>query len=297
MSRAASPSGSETGMRAERTDAGDAVRLPRQGAPPLDYPSRSSLDFLRVELVHSIKAPSPSKSPRVHPWHEITYVCSGEYMARTAALDRTGRVGEVFFYPQGMPHRTGGFPRTNAELLCLNWLDPELRTDALPPWRFDLSGRLRLLLDWMWQLCPATAMGQRPAMSPAAHDLANSLLHAFLAEYASGSAATESGMVQRVHHYALHSFSASVSLQHLAQVASMNKHAFVRKFHRQTGLTPMAYVRRMRVEKAVHLLRATRLPLKTIAAQVGAANEFLLSRWIRRATGKTASEHRLSRVL
>jgi AraC-like DNA-binding protein len=290
-SRAHPPAGDDPAVRT------DVAAPPPDAAASREYPARASLDFLRVELVHSTKPISTSKPARVHPWHEITYVCSGEYMVKTATLERTGHVGEVFFYPRGTPHRTGGFPQTHAELLCLNWQDPGLQPDALPLWRFDLGGRLRLLLDWMWELCPPANSGERPALSPSAHDLANSLLHAFLAEYASGSAAVRSGMVQRVHHYALHSFGSPIALRHLAQVAGMNKHAFVRKFRRTAGMTPMAYVRRMRVERAVHLLRTTRLPLKVVAAQVGAANEFLLSRWIRRETGRTAREHRMPPAL
>jgi transcriptional regulator GlxA family with amidase domain len=78
----------------------------------------------------------------------------------------------------------------------------------------------------------------------------------------------------------------------LADRASMSARTFARHVRRATGLSPIAFLQRIRVERAVELLETTRLPFETIAAMVGYAEPSTLRAVIRRELGARPSEVR-----
>ncbi|HHN46497.1 MAG TPA: AraC family transcriptional regulator [Planctomycetes bacterium] len=73
-----------------------------------------------------------------------------------------------------------------------------------------------------------------------------------------------------------------ITLDALARVVGLSKYHFVRKYRQATGLTPLAHIRRVRLEAARSLLLTTDLPLKAVAQRVGMANEYHLSRLLRK---------------
>ena len=81
--------------------------------------------------------------------------------------------------------------------------------------------------------------------------------------------------------------------QHLADdfdVATLARHAgtsprtLARRLAAAVGLSPIAFIQRLRVEAAVQLLRTTRLSLQEIGGRVGYADASALRRLIRRET-------------
>ncbi|WP_236515249.1 helix-turn-helix transcriptional regulator [Sandaracinus amylolyticus] len=78
-----------------------------------------------------------------------------------------------------------------------------------------------------------------------------------------------------------------ISLEELARLAGVSRFHFTRQFKRATGETPMAYVRRLRVERAKELLLATDMSLADIAAHVGFADQSHFTRVFRSIVGTT----------
>jgi AraC-like DNA-binding protein len=81
-------------------------------------------------------------------------------------------------------------------------------------------------------------------------------------------------------------------LSDLAQVAALSRSSFAAAFQRRFGLTPMAYVRRVRVETARHELLNLGLPVKAVAQRNGFANVHHFTRVFTRLTGFTPAHHR-----
>ncbi len=77
----------------------------------------------------------------------------------------------------------------------------------------------------------------------------------------------------------------TVCLNDLAHVAGQNRFSFLRGFKARTGLTPMRYVMRSRVEAAAFLLASQRLSLDEIAVQLKFADGFHLGKAFRRWKG------------
>lgn len=83
-----------------------------------------------------------------------------------------------------------------------------------------------------------------------------------------------------------------VSVGDVAAAVGMSARTFARRVERATGLSPVRFLRRLRVETAVDLLATTRLPVEDIARRVGYADPTTLRRVLRRETGRGPRDHR-----
>jgi transcriptional regulator GlxA family with amidase domain len=78
----------------------------------------------------------------------------------------------------------------------------------------------------------------------------------------------------------------------LAKIAGLSRAAFARRFAAEVGSPPLTYLARLRIERAAALLATTEVKLAEIAALVGYATEFALSRAFRRKLGAPPGEYR-----
>jgi transcriptional regulator GlxA family with amidase domain len=83
-----------------------------------------------------------------------------------------------------------------------------------------------------------------------------------------------------------------LSVAGLADRAAMSSRTFARHVRSATGLSPIAFLQRIRVERAVELLETTRLSFEQIAAEVGYSEPSTLRAIIRRELGLRPSEVR-----
>lgn len=83
-----------------------------------------------------------------------------------------------------------------------------------------------------------------------------------------------------------------ISIPALASALHLTTRTMARRFDAALGLTPLQFVQRLRIEQALHLLRATTHSFDKIAAQVGYADANALRRLLMREAGATPSELR-----
>jgi len=83
-----------------------------------------------------------------------------------------------------------------------------------------------------------------------------------------------------------------LSLDDLASEAAMSRFHFVRAFTRATGKSPLQYVIHERMELAKLLLKTTRLPVASVAADIGYDDVSRFGRHFRRHTGVTPAAFR-----
>jgi AraC-like DNA-binding protein len=81
-------------------------------------------------------------------------------------------------------------------------------------------------------------------------------------------------------------FDTAVSLEELAQAASMDRFALLRAFSRELGLTPHAYQVQLRVARASRLI-AEHVPLADVALAVGYSEQSALQRTFKQLVGVT----------
>lgn len=110
-----------------------------------------------------------------------------------------------------------------------------------------------------------------PALRVTASDTGLAIVHAML-----GDRATE-----------------NVGLDDLARAAGLSRFHLIRSFRRRYGVTPFAYQRGLRIERACAVLRAGR-PIADAAADAGFADQSHLGRSFRAVMGATPGEYRAS---
>jgi transcriptional regulator GlxA family with amidase domain len=92
--------------------------------------------------------------------------------------------------------------------------------------------------------------------------------------------------VARAQAWACAHLASDFSVEDLAAAVALSPRTFARRVERVTGLSPVRFLRRLRVERAVELLETTRLPFEEIARQVGYAEPTTLRRALRHDLGR-----------
>jgi AraC family transcriptional regulator, alkane utilization regulator len=75
----------------------------------------------------------------------------------------------------------------------------------------------------------------------------------------------------------------------LAAAAHLSRTAFARRFAEATGVAPLTYLTRHRMQLATRLLQTSNLTVAEVAARVGFGSTAAFSRAYRRATGQAPS--------
>lgn len=83
-----------------------------------------------------------------------------------------------------------------------------------------------------------------------------------------------------------------ISLNELSDAANLSRSYLCNLFKTHTGLPPGEYLRRLRMEKASHLLATTLLSIKQIIAMVGYSDRATFLRHFRRYFDSVPSEYR-----
>ncbi|WP_168160009.1 helix-turn-helix domain-containing protein [Steroidobacter denitrificans] len=81
-------------------------------------------------------------------------------------------------------------------------------------------------------------------------------------------------------------------LEEMARIANLSPYHFLRTFKKLTGLAPMRYFIRMRLQHACSLLETTQMPIKQISFTVGYADPQYFSRSFHQSFGMTPHAYR-----
>jgi AraC-like DNA-binding protein len=212
-----------------------------------------------------------------HPWHELV-VCEGVgYAVEIDGVWHEARPGMVFYHPPGSPHRAR--VRRGAVLLLVQW--SEAGDGARRPRRpDDPRGRLASLATWL--------LDDRAEHHGRTTRLGRHLLAALAAllDEEPTVLPAETQAVRVVLRHLRYHYGEALDLAGLARLVHLSPWHLLRRFKAETGQTPMACLRRIRLEAAADLLRASR-PFAHALAASGYGNARALARALRRATGHT----------
>lgn len=209
-----------------------------------------------------------SHTAHTHPFLQIMVIAAGRL--RVQADDRVFlvRAGEVVAYPAGCRHAETAESACDFVYLGCSGLDLPLGVTT------DRDGRLRRLAAW---LAEDHATGAPSALP---------LLSALIACLERGADGGEPDFVRSVRALMLDRLAQPLGLADLARAAAMAPAHLGRRFKAATGRTPMAELRRLRLEAARDLVIGTALPLKAIADRCGFCDEHHLSRLFLAAFGR-----------
>jgi transcriptional regulator GlxA family with amidase domain len=103
---------------------------------------------------------------------------------------------------------------------------------------------------------------------------------------------TDDAIVRRAETWARAHLADGFDIATLARRAGASPRTLARRLEAALGLSPIAFVQRLRVETAAQLLETSRLSVAEISARVGYEDADTLARLLRRDTGQSARELR-----
>lgn len=109
---------------------------------------------------------------------------------------------------------------------------------------------------------------------------------------AMGQLAGQDPNVARAERWARSELERGVTVEALAAAAGLSTRTFARRVASATGLSPVQFIRRLRVERAVELLETTTLSVEVIANRVGYSEPTTLRRLLKREAGARPRELR-----
>lgn len=100
-------------------------------------------------------------------------------------------------------------------------------------------------------------------------------------------------LYQQVVHYLSTQYTHPVSIEAMAETLGYNRAYLSRVFKRQTGLSPVTFLLRLRLDKARHMLRERpELTIEQIAASVGIQDALYFSKQFRHIHGQSPTSYR-----
>jgi len=98
--------------------------------------------------------------------------------------------------------------------------------------------------------------------------------------------------IKRVLGYIEANLEAKITVDHLAEFARLSRSHLCYLFKVETGVAPIQYIKRVRIERARDLLEQTNLSIKEIRSKVGLVDRSHFTRGFKEAFGVTPSEYR-----
>jgi len=121
--------------------------------------------------------------------------------------------------------------------------------------------------------------------------LLHQLVLLLLEMHEAGSAASEQrGMAQSIAYIEQH-YASKITREHLSGIAGVSEAHYSVLFKRLAGCSPSEYISRLRIHRAIELLKAPGGMLRDIAQKVGYKDEFYLSRRFKQQTGRSPSSY------
>jgi transcriptional regulator GlxA family with amidase domain len=87
-------------------------------------------------------------------------------------------------------------------------------------------------------------------------------------------------------------YSAVTPVAAMMSIAGLPERSFVRRFSKATGMSPLEYVHRLRIEEAKQMLETTDASIEAVAAEVGYQDPSFFGRLFRRRVGLTPAQYR-----
>lgn len=207
-----------------------------------------------------------------HGVHELIIVLGGKMLLETADRTVHAEAGDLLFYRAGCAHRETSDRKEPVNTLFLSFKADEARTKALDLRIHDADGRVRQMAGWLVRDHEAGCAAEQ--LAP--------LLDAVLIEVKRLCSSPPDPWLAEIRRHMQRYHALPLYLDDLARRMGMSKFAFVRKFKRLNGRTPMQELQSIRLNQARAMMLVSNQPVKAIAAAVGLNDEYQLSKLFRR---------------
>ncbi|MHB9035784.1 MAG: helix-turn-helix domain-containing protein [Armatimonadota bacterium] len=289
----------------------------RQGAEKIAW-TRAEV-FPHARFPFGIRSDNPQTPDQLHKhkgFWELVVVYKGEGIHFTETEEYPIRAGDVFVIRGEQPH---GYKDTRRLFLKNICFDPNhilVQVDhikKLPGYHvlFELEPKYRRAhkFESRLQLSPEETSHMMSVISLIESEMSSELTgyeYAVIAIFMQAVVylcrrysriTRKSGrnlmqMASVISHIENH-YAEQIELRHLEEIAHMSSSTLLRRFKESTGYTPIEYLVRVRISKAVELLRCGETSITSIAFAVGFLDSNYFSRQFKRIMKMSPSEYQL----
>ncbi|MHC4887146.1 MAG: helix-turn-helix domain-containing protein [Planctomycetota bacterium] len=214
--------------------------------------------------------------PLTHPHHEMLVFLSGTHWSHVNGVEYTCRAGDVLLFRPGILHEERIREKGGADWICLGFEMDDL-LEGVEVRSHDRSGRVRLMAEW--------ASKEHLQALPHSQNLANTFLAGLLLDLQASQEAPLPALIEETRRYVRAQMSSRICVDALAKRARLSPYHFIREYKRLSGLSPMADVRRLRLERARELVTQSNHPLKAIGPLTGLGEPAAFSRLFKKHYG------------
>jgi AraC-like DNA-binding protein len=254
---------------------------------------------LGIETV-AYRGPLEHMPTHAHATFQLTLYDGGPRRFRVGRQDRAGAPRTSIIIQAGEPHSSD--PVGDPVLGLRTFYLPEsfVIEVAASLWRGHGTVFFRepLIHDAPTVAALKVAHGALDAREPAAEEKACTAIERLVRRCAAPigparSLAAADARVARIREMLADRAAENVTLEELAAAAGLSRFHLIRAFRRKYGVTPFAYQRNLRIERARAVLRTGR-SIAVAAAEAGFADQSHLGRSFRAVMGSTPGEYRAS---
>ncbi|WP_284645148.1 helix-turn-helix domain-containing protein [Paenibacillus silviterrae] len=243
-----------------------------------------SLHLWPVRLGKNLTKPNYLAGPKTIDYYSLHLIQAGtihmQYKEQTIALEK----GDLFCLWPGTPfsYRPAD-PRTVVEMTWVAFAGAQAPvllellgiTENLPFARGALSSSTEMILQQLWRAAAQDKTTQLSVLS-LIYQLFDQLHGNLLA--ATSIHSRQKHWVQRSIEYMDAHYSEPISVSHVASQVGIHRTYFTKVFTEQVGLSPVQYLIKLKMEKAMRLLKETTLTVTEIAFSLSYSDSASFSR-------------------
>ncbi|SFA81721.1 AraC-type DNA-binding protein [Cohnella sp. OV330] len=233
---------------------------------------------------------------------EIFLILEGEGEFRVDGRRYRGKAGNLLMYNRGIWHEERS---TSDKFAAVYVAYSGLRLQGMPA--DFLSGSAQAaMLELHEHFLPIKKLfvemiEEWNSPLPESADVANGLLRALtgrlvrLLHYTAEDLVKKRPHKETVHlarRYMEENYPFDVTLETLANLTYTNPYHFIHVFKAETGMSPIQYLIRYRIEVAKQYLESTRLPMAEIAEKVGYKSDTYFQNLFKKTTGMSPGQYR-----
>jgi transcriptional regulator GlxA family with amidase domain len=246
--------------------------------PGLDAPRPAEIDAL---LASDTAARARRYAQRAHARGALVLAsCTSAFLLARAGLLDGGSATTSWYLA---PHFRGCFPAVDLQEDAMVVRSGRVVTAGAALSHVDL-------MLWLVRHVAGPSLGDRCARFLVIDDRPSQARYVAL-EYLG----TRSDEVRQAERFLRKNIERPIALAEIARAARCSPRTIARRFEETLGMTPLRFLRRLRVERAQHLLETTRSSVDEIAARVGYADPIALRRLLQKELGRGAREIRAGR--
>ncbi|MBQ4630050.1 MAG: helix-turn-helix transcriptional regulator [Clostridia bacterium] len=224
--------------------------------------------------------------------NRLYYVHSGSACYICGNKRKTLTPGNIYIFPQNLEfgismEESDSFDHTYFDFFCSPPLIFENEI-CINPEKYPLIKAVQEGLLAISEAYPLNTVLERNSYSDAIASSFSAFLDTIHNEYV--LPANFSRKIGKVIEYIHLHFSENITVVELSKILFMEENAFIRKFKKHIGITPYQYIKKLRLNLAISMLRSEDSTLDEIASACGYSDACSLSHAIKNEFGKYPGE-------